>query len=454
MSLAADEPTSKRLPRTPIPASPGWKTLWARFVAAFALAIGLGALSSCGNAKGEADADGKARAGSEATILVRLGKLERGLISEKLSVSADLQAIRKADVPPEASGIVREVLHREGDLVKKGDPVIQLVNEPLRLAVEQKHIAQAQAKHKIVQADIARREGKELARTKELFLEKAQREYDRMKKLGEDPTQGLVSYEETETKRYAFEQASVDHRTAVLQGERYELEHSQAIDAERLAQVELKTAEYNLALTTIRSPIDGYISYLLTKPGEILATAAKAFTVVDTSRLEARLHVPQKELSRVRVGLPVRIVCEVFVGKEFEGEVEVVNPVVDVEKAAGTVEVIVGLKDKDNFLKPGMFVNGDIILDVHENSVLVSKKAVSYENQEPIIFLVKEQVARRFALRTGYTTKTHIEVLGLVAVDGKTASPEEAASGELGVLVEIGHSNLKEGSRVETDRAR
>jgi RND family efflux transporter MFP subunit len=243
----------------------------------------------------------------------------------------------------------------------------------------------------------------------------------------------------------------VDHRTAVLLGQKYELEHSQAIEAERLARVEERTAEYNLSLTTLRSPIDGHLSYLIAKPGEILATGAKAFTVVDTSDLEARLYVPQKELSRVRVGLRVRILCEVFPGKEFEGAVEVVNPVVD---KSGTVEVLVGIRDKEGFLKPGMFVNGEIILDVHQGAVLVSKKAISYENQEPVVFLVKDGVAHRYGLEAGYRTRTHVEVLGLVGPDGKRVSPEDAASGELGGLVEIGHSNLKEGSRVETDRPR
>jgi membrane fusion protein (multidrug efflux system) len=402
-------------------------------------------LPACRDRDGQAAAEGKEDEPAP-LVLVRLGKFERGAISSRLAVSADLEAVQRADVPTEVTGIVRSVLHREGDLVKKGEPVIQLVDDPVRLQTEQKRILAAQAKAKIAQADVARRESREIVKQKELLLAKALAEYERIRALADDSATGVFSREEAEVKRYAFAQAQIDHQTSVILTEKYDLEHSQAIESEKLATVDRQTAEYGLSQTTLRSPIDGAISYLTVKPGETLTLGSKAFSVVDSSRLEARLQVPQKELGRLRAGLLVRISCEVFPDKEFDGVVEVINPVID--KAFGFVGLIVGVKDNSGFLRPGMFVSGEIILDTRQEALLVSKKAVSYDNEEPVIFLVRDAVAHRYVVKPGYSTKTQIEVLGLVGADGAAADPMD------GELVEIGHSNLKEGTKVSVEGAK
>ncbi|MGH9360471.1 MAG: efflux RND transporter periplasmic adaptor subunit, partial [Thermoanaerobaculia bacterium] len=344
---------------------------------------------------------------------------------------------------PEIAGPVLQVLHRLGDPLKQGEPVIRLVDEHLRLIVEQKRILAAQARGKVQLADVARRECQEMVRQKAVRLEKARGEYERIQRLVENPARGLISREEADTKRYDLEQARSEHQTCLLQEEKSALEHAQSIEAEKLAQAELKTADYNLSQATLRSPIAGRISYLVVKPGELVSASTRVFSVVDTSRLEARLHVPQRELSRLREGLAVRILCEAFTEKEFRGSVEVVNPVVD--RANGTVEVLVGVDDHDNFLRPGMFINGELVLDVKKDALLVPKKAISYEDREPIVYLVKDKVAHRYVVRPGYSTKDRIEILTLIGVNGEPADPAD------GRLVLIGHNNLKEGAKVEVE---
>jgi multidrug efflux pump subunit AcrA (membrane-fusion protein) len=418
---------------------PGFGPLSACFLALLA-ASG----ASCDGSRGEAASQlGGADDGEETKVLVKLGEFVRGDISSKLRVSADLDAVAKADVFPEIPGVIREVLHREGDRVEKGEPVVRLVDESLKLAVDTKRILADQAKTKVALADVAKREGEEIVRQKDLLKKKATDEYERIRQLAEEGGGGLISREEADTKRYAFEQASIDYATALLQKEKYALEHSQTVESEKLAQVELKTAEYNLSQTVLRSPISGAMSYLLVKPGEMVSVSTRVFTVVQVENLEARLHAPQYELARIRPGLEVQITCDVFPDKGFQGHIEVVNPVVD--KVEGTVQVLVGISDPLGFLKPGLFISGEILLDTRRNAVLVPKKAVSYVNEEPVIFLVKDGVAHSYVVRRGYSDRDTIEVLGLTAMDGSSGDPAD------GSLVLVGHNNLKEGSKVEVE---
>jgi RND family efflux transporter MFP subunit len=412
--------------------------LWLVFLLAGAGCGGSGgaAVAQPDEGKKKGQGDGQSR------VLVRLGELQHADIAHKLAVSADLEAIEEADVYPEISRTIRDVRFREGDFVRQDDPVVILVDDELRLQNENKGILHEQAKTKAELGKVTRREGEAVLEQKKLLLEKAEKEYARILQLAAGE-QGIISREEADAKRYDRDQCQIDAKAAALQVEKHRLEETQAEQNLHLAEVELKTAAYNLSRTVIRSPIDGVVSYLDLKVGEMVSLSAVVFSVVNLSRLQARLHVPQRDLSRLKVRQRTRITCEVYPEKEFWGEVVVINPVIS--KDSGAVRVTVEVSDPEQSLKPGMFINGEIILDTHSHALLAPKKAVIYENQEPVIYMVHGDVARRYVLTPGYSSKEQIEVLALTGMDGNRADP---ASGK---LVLVGQNNLKDGSLVEVE---
>ena len=406
-------------------------------------------LAGC-SAEGE-DSSAEAESASaiqNAPTLVRLGAFERGDVSDRIAVAADLEAVAKADLTPEIAGLVRELVRGEGDHVKKDDPVVRLVDDELRFVFESKQIAAEQAKVSVKQADVARREGKNIARQKELAFAKAKREYDRSRTLAAR----VVSAEDIEAKKFELDQAEIDAATSKIQGEKYELEYEQAVQKAKLDAVELQKAEFNLKQAVLRAPIDGVISFLRAREGEAVSTTARVFSVVDLSLLRARLFVPQREFARVRPGLDVVLTCEVFPGREFEGTVDVVIPVVD--EAKGTIEVLVSVRDSSGFLKPGMFVSGSIVLVTRENAWLVPKKSISYDHQQAVVYLVRERVAHRYSLIRGFSSRDSVEVRALVGVDGKRVEPSSSDFDALGRLVIVGHDNLKEGAAIEIEGGR
>jgi RND family efflux transporter MFP subunit len=365
-------------------------------------------------------------------------------------VHADLEAVERADVYPELSGVVQRVLAREGDWVAKGQVIVQLLGDERALTVEVKKVAKKQMEHKLRQSELAARELEEAALTKTLLLEKAQSEFQRIEDLfnAGGVSEGIISKEEFAARKYVLEEARILHRTAVLHIDKAAVERALAEQNLRQAELELKTAEYQLSRMELRSPIEGAVSYLVLKPGELVGPATKAFSVVNPDRLEARLFVPQRELNRLHKGQRVEIECEVFDDQRFEGLLEVINPTVDAD--SGMVRVIVAIDDPraKGFLKPGMFVNGKIVLESREHALLVSKQAILYENQQPILFLVENERARRYVVRTGYSDRDRVEIRGLERPDGTVLGhvPDDAA------LVIQGHNNLKDGARVEVDR--
>jgi RND family efflux transporter MFP subunit len=86
-----------------------------------------------------------------------------------------------------------------------------------------------------------------------------------------------------------------------------------------------------------------------------------------------------------------------------------VSPVVDPQ--SGTFKITIGVKNKKNILRAGMFVNTHIVTATHENAVLIPKKAIVYENEQLSVYVVKDSIAKKINLKVGFQDHEKIESL-------------------------------------------
>ena len=110
---------------------------------------------------------------------------------------------------------------------------------------------------------------------------------------------------------------------------KYDLENARAVN--RLANLELSYAN-------VVAPISGVIASRSIKTGNFVQINTPIFRIVDDSRLEATLNVPERELATLKPGLPVVLVVDALPGKIFKGTVDRIAPVVD--SGSGTFRVI------------------------------------------------------------------------------------------------------------------
>ena len=102
---------------------------------------------------------------------------------------------------------------------------------------------------------------------------------------------------------------------------------------------------------------------------------------------------------------------------------------------AAPVKVTVEVRDPSMRLRPGMFARINIIYDVHQNVLKAPKDAIISEDRENAVFVVRDSVAYRQLVQTGYTNTAHVEVLtGLKPGD---------------MVVTVGKSNLKDSTKVQ-----
>jgi membrane fusion protein (multidrug efflux system) len=305
---------------------------------------------------------------------VEVTPITRGEIASFLLYNSTLETEEMADVYSRIPGLVEDIFVEEGDRIKKNQPLLQIEKDEYLLE-EQK------------------------AR---LEYDKQKSEFQRFEALKE---KNLISMEEFETARLSLRQA----------------------------ELQWKQAKLNLDYTMVRAPINGLVGERQVRLGDRIQTSTQLFVVTNPREKVVKLFVPQDELPKCYLNQAAIISTDVLPETDFEGWVKRISPIVD--PTSGTFKVTAGVKDNQNFLRPGMFVSVKLIVDVKQNALLIPKAALTYENERTYFFVVRSDSVVRLELRKGFEDAERVELLNDVADTSK--------------VVVVGQSGLKEGSQIK-----
>ncbi len=323
-------------------------------------------------ANGDEDAD---EAEQSLAIPVEAATVTNSDMAAFYTGTATLEADEQAVVVSQITGVVLKLNAEEGDYVEAGQVLASVETDRYALEVER-----ANATLKRLRTDFNRKQ--------ELFEKK------------------LVSTEDFERVRAEY-------------------------DAQKAAY---KLARLDLAYTSIKAPISGFISERLIRVGNLVQLHQPVFHVTSYDPLLAVLHVPERELRVLSKGLEVSMSLDAWPGEVFTGEVIRISPVVD--PGTGTFRVTAQITDHGQMLKPGLFGRAEILYDLHTDVPVIPRSAVITEDEMSHVFVINdESSASRRTIKLGFEGNGLIEV-----VDG-------LAKGE--TVVTAGKGSLSEGTRVE-----
>ena len=323
--------------------------------------------------KDKKNADKDDKKNDENLIPVETTTAGKGDISSFILLSSNLETEKMTDVYTRVQGLVEEIYAEEGDYVEKNKVLMKL---------EADEYALAEAKAKV-------------------DYELEQNLYERKQAMFDKQ---LLSKEEFETARFGIEAKKILWQQAKL----------------------------NLDYTRITSPISGVIGERLKRPGDRIQPTDKLFTVINNEEMIAVVHVPEREIGTLKTGQKAFITSEHLKNKEFSGWIKRVSPVVDPQ--SGTFKVTIGIRNENNRLRPGMFVNTHIITATHQNTVLIPKTALVYENENIHVFVVRDSVAHKIKLDLGFQDYEKVESLSQIEPGEK--------------IIVVGQFGLKDQTRV------
>jgi HlyD family secretion protein len=139
------------------------------------------------------------------------------------------------------------------------------------------------------------------------------------------------------------------------------------------ARAQLQAAEAQMAYSDVKSPISGVVADRPINAGETAAAGAPLLTVMDISRVVARVNVPQSQSTSVKVGQTATL-TQTGSTDTLEGRVTVVSPATDPNTT--TVQVWITAPNPGDRLKPGAAVHASIITETIRNAVVVPATAI------------------------------------------------------------------------------
>ncbi len=303
-------------------------------------------VTGCNFKSSDANKDDKEK--KEQAIPVEVASITNGPIETTLKSSWYLEAEEQVKVIARTSNRVKELLVEEGDEVEKDQVLARLEDQEQLTAVNK---AQNQ-------------------------LNKTRTDYARINKLFE---QNLIS----------------------------EKEHADAKFEVRQLELSLDESERQLEFTEIRAPIKGTVTLRLISLGDLISNGKELFEIIDFDSIVAYVAVPDKNLAQLRADQPVRITTTARPGQEFAAYVKRIAPIV--EAKTGMVKVTIGVK-KTPLLRPGMYIEAEIVLATKKNALLISRRALVFDGSQFFVYRMKpDRRVERLLLTPAMEDKFYIE---------------------------------------------
>jgi HlyD family secretion protein len=312
----------------------------------------------------------------------------------------------KVNISAHVIGKIEHLYFNEGDLVTKGQKLIEL-ERPAFIAARDSVRAQLAARRvEVVRAKAA--------------LATAQQAYDRAQSL---KAQGIQAQEAFDQARQALDNARAGYESA-----------QQGVQQASAAIVQ---AETDLSYTTITSPTTGKVVQLNTREGEVVIPGTMnnpgsvLAVVADMSQILVEAEVGETEVVGIKLGQPAKVHVDAIPDKEYAGHVSEIGSSAAARAGSGSglryFKVKIAIDDADERLRPGMTSQVSIVTSTQPNALTVPIQSVvervpgaKKDDEEKddanvpkkkYVFVVENKVAKQREVTTGISDATRVAIM-------------------------------------------
>lgn len=325
--------------------------------------------------------------------------------------------IDQASIVPKVSAPVRKFYVNRGSHVKRGQLLLVLENRDLidTAAESQGALEQAESnlratKGATVPDAVVKAEGD---------LEAAREARDSALKVLESRRQlfkeGALAGRQVDESQVAYTQADAQYREArehlkTLQAVSKEEQVKSAAAQVTSAKAHLRSQEQQVTYTRVTSPISGIVADRPVNEGEMAAQGSPVITVMDISRVVARVNVPQADAPSVKVGQTATL-TQPDSKEQVEGKVTVVSPAAD--PGTTTVQVWIQIDNPGERLKPGTAMHAAIATEVYKAATVVPVAAILPGEQggTAVLTVSSDSIVHKRAVTLGVREGGQVQIL-------------------------------------------
>ena len=308
----------------------------------------------------------KKNAGTE----VRMERVDRRDLVSAVTASGKIEAKTSVDISADITGRIIDIAVREGDLVKRGQFLLQIDPAQYQAAVARAEGVVASTQATLLQTKATR--------------DQAQRAWDRARQLTQ-LGDNLIAPETAEQAKTALDVAEANYQATKAQ-----LEQSRA---------SLQEAKDNLGKTRLTAPISGRVVRLAVEQGEVAVPGTFSretgllMTIADLSVILAKVQVDETDVVRLSQNDSVEVTIDAYPDTTFAGKVTKVShsaKLTPTQTASGSndravdFDVEITLRRPPADIRPDLSCTARIVTDTRDNALSIPIIALTVRDHEKI----------------------------------------------------------------------
>ncbi len=281
---------------------------------------------------------------AEQTYSFETAKVGKGSISNTITATGTLEAIKTVEVGTQVSGVIEKILVDFNSVVKKGQLLAQLDETPLLAQLEQSKASVDQA---------------------EAQVKYQKSTYDRYKVLVEKK---LIAQSDFDLAEYNYNNAVASLKNAKSVYEKNRI---------------------NLSYARIYSPIDGVILNRAVDEGQTVAASFNTPTLFsianDLTQMRVEAKVDEADIGQIAMNQRVTFTVDAYPDLKFNGTVSEIRKQPVVTSNVVTYTVIIQAPNPDKKLMPGMTASTTIYVNEKNDILVVPGKAIRFTPDQEVL---------------------------------------------------------------------
>ncbi|MCC7097727.1 MAG: efflux RND transporter periplasmic adaptor subunit [Thermomonas sp.] len=348
---------------------------------------------------------------------IRIAEVKRGDLVRDLSAEGRVIASNSPTLYAIAAGTVRLSIVA-GDKVIKGQTLAVIDSPELRstLVQEESTLAslEAEASRALLDAQITRANAQRALEQAEIDRTAAMRDLERYQRAYAG---GAVSQNDLSRAQDMLKKADIGlaaaRRDSQLQGAGAGLDaRNKQLQAQRQRAV-VDEARRQVDALTLRAPFDGQVGQVQVPQGTSVTANGPVLSVVDLSRFEVEIKVPESFARDLGIGMPAQISAN---DVRYAGEISAVSPEVVNGEVTARVRFAQGKQPPE--LRQNQRLSVRIVMDTRRNVLQVERGPFVEQDGGRVAYVVDGSTATRHPIRLGTSSLAAVEILsGLNAGD-------------------------------------
>ena len=349
--------------------------------------------------------------GSSENEVQETAEAMRGDLVISVDVSGNLEMPRKVDLSFGTSGMVKAIMVEEGDRVVEGETLAKL-DAP------------------ILEANVA---------MAELNLEQTIYPYYSYTHARDVPGIWLAldeAKDDLEEAQGLLDEGKIDEAQLLLEQVEQSLDKAKEKSKSRvwalplsvkMVELQLDQAQAELDKTIITASFDGIVSAVYIREGQQLSAmtyANPAIGLIDPSEIKMNGVIDEIDVPKVKLGQEAIVILDALPDKEVKGRITFISPESTTEVGVVFYKTTITLENPDEELKDGMSATAEIIIEQHDDVLLIPNRAIQGSWENPFVEVVTDEQIEKRQISIGLSDGIYAEVLSGLEEGEKMILPQ------------------------------